>query len=296
MIPQPRFNCRLGETEQNRLLARLENHFDWRADAWRYLWLNGMNLGRLNEKWLERVEQDWPERFEEKPDGIYLFTDNWLAMGDSLQHMAQGWHQLGHLSGWRNEKFDATDNAGNALFALERAAFRPLGLMSQAVHINGLTEHNGEWVFWIGRRSPFKAVDPNKLDNLVGGGIASGESIQEAMLREGGEEAGLDAGLLQNLPCRSRRLSVRPVSRGLHNELLHIFDVVLPPGVVPENQDGEVAEFKRMGVAELAAAMCDGLLMNDAMIATLDAFARYGLLDETHGLAKWLAATQKMKL
>ncbi|MBF0803950.1 MULTISPECIES: NUDIX domain-containing protein [unclassified Neisseria] len=295
MNPPPRFHCRLGQTEQNRLLARLESHFGQRIDTWRYLWLNGMNLGRLNEKWLERVAQDWPERFEEKPGGIYLFADNWLAMGDNLQHMAQGWHRLGHLDGWRNEKFDAADAEGNVLFALERAAFRPLGLMSQAVHINGLTEHGGEWVFWIGRRSPFKAVDPNKLDNLVGGGIASGESIRQAMLREAGEEAGLDADLLGGLACRSRRLSVRPVSRGLHNELLHIFDVVLPPDVVPENQDGEVAEFKRMGVAELTAAMCDGLLMNDAMIATLDAFARYGLLDETHGLAKWLAATQKAR-
>lgn len=295
MTTQPRFSCRLGETEQNRLLARLENHFDWCADSWRYLWLNGVRLGRLNDKWLERVEQDWPGRLEEKPDGIYLFTDSWFSMGDSLQHMAQGWYRLGHLGGWRNEKFDAADDAGNVLFALERAAFRPLGLRSQAVHINGLTEHNGEWVFWIGRRSPFKAVDPNKLDNLVGGGVASGEGIREAMLREGGEEAGLAPELLQNLKRQSLRLSVRPVSRGLHNELLHIFDVVLPPDVVPENQDGEVAEFKRMGVAELAAAMCDGLLMNDAMIATLDAFARYGLLDETHGLAKWLAATSEVE-
>lgn len=293
MTSRPHFNHRLSETEQTRLLERLQNHFDRRADTWRPLWLNGLNLGRLNGQWLERVARDWPERFEEKPEGIFLGTANWLAMGDSLQHMAQGWHRLGHLGGWRNEKFDVADECGNVLFALERAAFRPLGLKSQAVHINGLAEHNGEWMFWIGRRSPFKAVAPNKLDNLVGGGVASGEGIREAMLREGAEEAGIGAQLLQNLPRQSRRLSVRPVSRGLHNELLHIFDVVLLPDMQPENQDGEVAEFKLMGVAELTEAMCGGLLMNDAMLATLDAFARYGLLDETHALFKWLAETRQ---
>ncbi|OSI17175.1 NUDIX hydrolase [Neisseria dumasiana] len=293
MTALPRFTRRLSEAEHNRLLDRLQTHFSPQSGTWHALWLNGLKLGRLNETWLERVRQDWPERSENRADGLYLHSENWLAMGDSLQHMAQGWSRLGFLGGWRNEKFDVEDAAGKPLFALERAAFRPLGLMSHAVHINGLTLHEGEWMFWIGRRSPYKAVDPNKLDNLVGGGIASGESVREAMMREGGEEAGLDISLLHNLACQNQRLSVRPVARGLHNELLHIFDVVLPSEIHPENQDGEVAEFTLMNPTELTAAMCDGLMMNDAMLATLDAFSRYGLLDEGHGLSKWLADTRR---
>lgn len=285
---RPRFTYCLGELEQNRLWECLQSHFDWGSSIWKPLWLNGLKLGSLNEKWLERVRLDWTESITEMPEGIHLHTDGWLAMGDSLQHMAQGWKQFGYLSGWRNEQFDVNDSEGRPLFTLERSAFRPLGLLSRAVHINGLTEYEGEWVFWIGRRSPYKAVDPNKLDNLVGGGIASGESIREAMLREGMEEAGLDEALLQNLSGQSRRRSCRPVSRGLHNEELFIFDIVLPPDVLPENQDGEVAEFRRMRIPELTEAMCSGLLMNDAFLATLDAFNRYGLLDRQHPLAVWL--------
>ncbi|UOO82189.1 DUF4743 domain-containing protein [Uruburuella testudinis] len=291
MNGQIRFGLRLSETEHARLWARVQNHFAWNEREWQPLWLNGERLGLVSEKWRQLIRQDWQGGLDVRESGLALSADNWLAMADNLQNMAQGWNRLGVLEGWRNEKFDVADDSGRPLFALERAAFRPLGLLSNAIHINGLTCRNGEWRFWIGRRSPFKAVDPNKLDNLVGGGVSSGERIEEAMLREGAEEAGLLPPLLQGLDCRSCRLSMRRVSRGLHRERLHIFDVVLPPDVLPENQDGEVAEFMLMDCHELAAAMADGRLMNDALLATLDLFLRGGLLDEAHPLAQWLSTS-----
>ena len=202
--------------------------------------------------------------------------------------MAQQWHRLGLLSGWRNEPFDVRNRTGQTLFALERAAFRPLGLASRAVHINGLVHTAGGWRFWIARRSPFKAVDPNKLDNLVGGGIASGESVRTAMLREGFEEAGLSEAVLTPLQAQSVQHSLRAVSRGLHREWLHIFDAVLPEDVLPQNQDGEVAEFMQLTLAEVVAAMLDKRFMNDALLATLDMFERLNLLDADLPLAQWL--------
>ncbi len=77
----------------------------------------------------------------------------------------------------------------------------------------------------------------------MGGGISSGECVQTAMLREGEEEAGLARRSCNTPAPAAAALSLRPVSRGLHREELHIFDVVLPEGVQPQNQDGEVAEF-----------------------------------------------------
>ncbi|QEY25182.1 NUDIX hydrolase [Neisseria zalophi] len=285
----PYFTHCLNANQQNRLQSLLTDYFD--SDSWQILWLNGLKLGRLNRQWRARIIEDWPAPIEIKPQGIHLHTANWHEMGEALQTMAQNWHRQGYLRGWRDEKFDVHNANGEPLFELERSAFRPLGLLSHAVHINGLTQHNGEWVFWIGRRAAHKAVDPNKLDNIVGGGIASGESIQEAMLREAEEEAGLSRNLLESLCCQSVRHSRRPVSRGLHNEFLHIFDAILPPDTRPENQDGEVAGFTKMTVPELTDAMCSGLLMNDAMLVTLDAFARYGLLDKNHKLFQRLAET-----
>ncbi|MCP1659994.1 NUDIX hydrolase [Neisseria perflava] len=267
-------------------------HYGLHGD-WQTLRLNGLPLGRVNLHWSARIKQDWQGILHESSDGLDLAADSWLALGDGLQHMAFEWKCLGLLHGWRDERFDVCDERGQVLFALERAAFRPLGLLSHAVHLNGLTCIDGEWRFWIGRRSAHKAVDPNKLDNLVGGGIASGEDVTTAMLRESEEEAGLLPQHLSALSLRNRVHSLRPVKRGLHNEILYIFDVVLPSEIQPENQDGEVAGFELLDIPRLTQAMLQGEMMDDAQLVTLDAFLRYGLLYQEHPLSLWLTDLQR---
>ena len=60
---------------------------------------------------------------------------------------------------------------------------------------------------WIARRSPTKAIDPDLLDNLVGGGIAAGQSVPTTVVKEAWEEAGI--------PADARRAS-RSRRRGAH--------------------------------------------------------------------------------
>ncbi|STZ77302.1 NUDIX hydrolase [Bergeriella denitrificans] len=259
------------------------------SGGWQTLWLRGCPLGRINPQWAERIAKDWHGSASASSDGLFLEADSWLALGDGLQHMASEWKRLGLLHGWRDERFDVCGEDGQVLFALERAAFRPFGLMSHAVHLNGLACIDGQWRFWIGRRSPHKAVDPDKLDNLVGGGISSGEAVEAAILRESEEEAGLSPQQLAGMRPSNRIHSLRPVARGLHNEILHIFDVVLAPDVRPENLDGEVAGFECLTPPQLVEAMLGGQMMADAQLVTLDAFRRYGLLAPQHPLTRYLA-------
>ncbi|MCF7520640.1 DUF4743 domain-containing protein [Neisseria sp. ZJ106] len=291
MNTRPNFPQPLDIADHDALWQWIQRHY--RAEGeWRTLWLNGLPLGRLNLQWHEQIVKDWQGGLEIRADGLALNADNWLAMGDSLQYMAAKWSRSGLLKGWRNECFDVFDTEGKPLFVLERAAFRPLGLQSHAVHVNGLACADEQWQFWIGRRSPYKAVAPDKLDNLVGGGITAGESALEALVRESQEEAGLPSDLFCHAETVSRLHSVRSVPRGLHDEILHVFDVVLPPGFEPENQDGEVASFSLFTVADLTAAMHKDLLMDDSLLVTLDAFRRFGLLLPDHPLTQWLRSRQ----
>lgn len=283
-------------TVQTQLLQQMTSVFHVPSADYTPLFFRGRPLGSVASKWKTHLLNDASEWVIETADHLILKDEAPLTeIANGLQNVAMDWYFTGLLSGWRNEFFLVKDpETQEDLFPLERAAFRPLGLLSQAVHINGLTLIDDIPHFWIGTRSPFKAVDPNKLDNLVGGGISAGESIQEAMMREGWEEAGLRSEDIQHLAQQSRCLSLRPVSRGLHREYLHIFDCWLPENTLPKNQDGEVAEFNLMSPDEVALAIINKRFMNDATLATLDCLKRLGYLSPEHPLSDWLTTCQTL--
>jgi len=146
------------------------------------------------------------------------------------------------LRGWRGELLDVMGE-GRVLGQMERSAFRPLGLLTQAVRLNAWTEQ-GE--LWIARRAAHKTTDPGKWDTLAGGLVATGEAPQQALLREAHEEAGLIA---QNLvPRRPLRLAARlhkrlPQGEGYLVENTWVSDCLLADGVQPHNLDGEADAF-----------------------------------------------------
>ncbi len=275
---------------QTQLLQQVSSVFNVPQADYTPLLFRHRPLGSVAAKWKAHLLNDAAEWVADAGTHLILKDEAPLEdIANGLQNVAMDWYFTGLLSGWRNEFFLVQDPHSNEpLFPLERSAFRPLGFLSQAVHINGLTLVDQAPQFWIGTRSPFKAVDPNKLDNLVGGGVSAGETIPEAMRREGWEEAGLSETDLGALIQKSRCLSLRAVSRGLHREYLHIFDCWLPASITPQNQDGEVAEFNLMTPAEVAAAIINQRFMNDATLATLDCLLRLGYISPDHPLAAWL--------
>ena len=132
---------------------------------------------------------------------------------------------------------------------------------------------------WIARRSYTKPTDPGRLDNMIGCGVALGQTPREAVVREGWEEAGLEpaqmaglvAGGLVDLEC--------DIPEGRQHERLHVFDLQLPAGFAPRNIDGEVPEHRLMPVAEALARAAAGELTTDATLATLDFAVRHGLVE-----------------
>ncbi len=283
----------LSPAQHQGLLTLLQQNF--RVDPAEFVPLHilGMPLGRISRKWQKQLHEQASDCFAVYPDHIALTATDGQEAAQMLHETAWSWHQAGLFDGWRNEAFDLYAPDGSVLLALERSAFRPFGLTSHAIHINGMLRQSQTLYFWIGIRSPFKSVDPDKLDNLVGGGIASGETIDRAAVREGAEEAGLPAAFLHGHTAVDCCLSQRSVARGLHREYLHIFDLWLPEDFQPQNQDGEVASFTLMSAHELVEAALVGRFMNDAMLATLNALWRHGYVRPDHPLAQWLHQCQQ---
>jgi len=197
-----------------------------------------------------------------------------LAMADIARALAG----RGLLSPWRDETYDirAAEGAPTA-FVLERAAVRFFGFTARAIHVNGLTRDGDGPQMWIARRSPTKAIDPGMLDNMVGGGLASGSSIERTLVKEAWEEAGIPAELAGRAQPAGTVRICREVPEGLHVEIIYVHDLELPGEFAPRNQDGEVAEFRRARIEDVIAELRgDAPYTVDAGMVALDCLARRG--------------------
>lgn len=186
----------------------------------------------------------------------------------------------GLVRAWRDEPYPVFGAGGRELCRIERAASRFWGTLTLGAHANGwVAGADGRPVaLWIAQRSFTKATDPGLHDNLVGGGVPAGQSPWETLQREGWEEAGLPAALLATaVPGRVLALA-REIPEGWQHEHLHVFDLCLPAGVEPANQDGEVHAFACLPVDEAVALARGGTMTVDASLATLDFVLRHRLL------------------
>jgi hypothetical protein len=181
---------------------------------------------------------------------------------------------------WRNETFDVAPRWGApVVFRLDRGAVPFFGTRAYGVHLNGYVWDSGTLYLWVGRRSPDKRVAPDKLDNLVAGGIGNGHGLEETLLKEGEEEASLPTSLT------GRAVPAGAVSYRMENELgirddvLFVFDLEMPADFVPQNQDGEIVHFELMP----ASAVLDRVRTSDDFkfnvnLVILDFALRHGLL------------------
>jgi 8-oxo-dGTP pyrophosphatase MutT (NUDIX family) len=232
---------------------------------WPLGWIHPMRVPVLQACWPEL--QLAPGRAVWEADGLDL-----AQRSARLAAVAASLRSQGAITGWRDEAFaceqpvpDPCTARGDTLFELERSAFRFFGLMSRAVHINGFLP-GGRLL--CGRRALDKATDPGRLDNLAAGGVPVGEPWQDCARRELWEEAGVPLSLSQGLTPRGQLRSTRMTPEGLHDEVLHVFSLVLPPGFVAVNRDGEVSEFLSLDLETLAQRLRQDEFSVDAAAVT----------------------------
>ena len=197
--------------------------------------LAGRRIGWLRPELAARLST-WPTVFAATPERVTLLKPD--ALIPVLEVLAED----GFIPGWRNERYRIED-----LFDIERAAARPFGLTTQAVHVNGTV---GERM-WLARRSATKPIDPGMLDNLVGGGVTAGLSPEQVLVKEAWEEAGIPAELARTATAGGTVSVLREVPEGVQSETITIYDLELPADFSPQNQDGEVSEFKLLTFAEV---------------------------------------------
>ncbi len=189
--------------------------------------------------------------------------------------------EAGLIKAWRGETYPVLALQGETLLAtFERAAARFWGTRTFGAHCNGYVADAGgrPTHLWIARRALNKAVDPGQLDNLIGGGLSWGQSPAQTVVREGWEEAGLQPAQMQALVAGRRFNVMRDVPEGLQQEQVSVYDLRLPVGLQPQNQDGELHSLALLPLAQALQHAAAGNMTVDASLVTLDFALRYRLL------------------
>jgi 8-oxo-dGTP pyrophosphatase MutT (NUDIX family) len=212
----------------------------------------GRQVGWLNPELAARLRA-WPAVFTSSPDKVALLDPQ------KLRSVVEELAKDGFIPGWRDERYRIDD-----LFEIERAAARPFGLTTRAVHVNGIS---ADGKMWLARRATTKAIDPGLLDNLVGGGVASGLTPEQTLVKEAWEEAGIPAGLARSARRGGSVKVLREVPEGVQSEVIDVYNLALPPAFAPQNQDGEVAQFSLLSFDEVRAC---GEMTHEAKLVALD--------------------------
>jgi hypothetical protein len=181
---------------------------------------------------------------------------------------------------WRNETFDVAPRWGAPpIFRLDRGAVPFFGTRAYGVHLNGYRRNGDDLCLWVGRRSPDKKVAPDKLDNLVAGGVGNGHGLDETLLKEGDEEASIPTSITKHaLPVGA--VSYRMETElGIRDDVLFVYDLEMPADFLPQNRDGEIVHFDLVP----ASLVIDRVRTSDDFkfnvnLVILDFALRHGLL------------------
>lgn len=211
-------------------------------------------------------------------DGGLLLCREGLAyavhgpLSDGLARLAQALRAAGLAHVWRDEQLAVCDGHGLRLASVERGVVRVLGIATRAVHLVGFDARGH---VWLQQRAFDKANDPGKWDTLMGGMVGASDTLDAALERETWEEAGLRLEQLQDLEAGGWLHQRRPANDGTRYGYL-VEDTfwsrcVLPDGVVPSNQDGEVERFDCLAPAEVAARLQQDAFTDEAAMILVQA-------------------------
>lgn len=190
------------------------------------------------------------------------------------------------LDKWRGELYAVYGRGKELLFNVERSASPLFGVVTYGVHLTAYARKDGQLKIWTPRRARTKQTYGGMLDNAVAGGIASGESPFESLVRECAEEASLSEELVRSKAQACGTVTywyIRDERAGGETKLMqpecqYVYDLELPDDVVPKPGDDEVEEFYLWSVEEVKEAMRKGEFKPNCALVVLDFFIRHGIL------------------
>lgn len=227
------------------LLERIRTCHQWDPGAYRPFLIDGTSYGYIPHALATRLS-DFPAVFGVESAQVTLSSElaDFEYRSQAVAEVVQQLTESGDLPAWRGEDFPLARRWGDApVMTIDRCAAAPFGIRSFGVHVNGITEREGERLMWIGRRAMNKPSAPGKLDHIVAGGQPHGLSIKENLIKECAEEADIPRPLAERAKPTSAVSYLCEWTDGLRDDVAFCYDLELPADFTPRNTDGEVDDF-----------------------------------------------------
>ncbi|MDJ0807454.1 MAG: DUF4743 domain-containing protein [Gammaproteobacteria bacterium] len=231
----------------------------WNPDNFRDFRVDGQRVGRLKQPVCEALAQ-WPEYFESDKAAVHLSPalHGFAARTEALAKVTGHLVEQGVISHRHGEAYPVTSSCREQAYAtIDRTAAPYFGLRAYGQHMNGFVRTAEGLKLWIARRTADRRNFPDKLDNMVAGGLPQDLSLQENLLKECMEEASIPAELARQAKPVGALTYCKETQVGLKPDTLYCYDLELPADFVPLNTDGEVAEFQLLAVEEVAGIVRD---------------------------------------
>ncbi|KAI0009935.1 NUDIX hydrolase domain-like protein [Xylariaceae sp. FL0662B] len=191
------------------------------------------------------------------------------------------------LDGQHSEPFAIVGYAKQPVH-IERFASALFGITARGAALVAYTvTAEGSMRLWIPRRAEHLYTGAGMLDITVAGGVRAGATPFDTVVQEAHEEASFPGNFTRGR-VRSRGVLTYisttggpgfPGEKGLVVPLMiFVYDMEVPPDIVPKPHDGEVKDFRCLSVEEVQRALLNGEFKDDAAAVMIDFLIRHGVV------------------
>jgi len=225
----------------------------------RPFWIGTDRVGWVRHALAEHLTQ-FGDVFTVSPDRVSLVAglDDFDSRSAAIAGVLDALVADGTIPRLRHEPYPVVTAWGAPpLLKLDRAAVSYFGVRSFGLHINGFVRRPDGLHLWVGKRATDRRIAPGKLDNLVAGGQPHGLTLDENLVKESEEEAGLSAEVARRSVPVGVVTYLMENENGLKPDTLFLYDLEVAEDFVPRNTDGEVEHFMLWPLDRVAECVRD---------------------------------------
>ena len=268
--------------------------FKWNDSFYKLLTHDGQSvLGYITPfiaKFLESSTSSFEVNNEKKTikisgeyDTFEKRNEMFAEVGNKLRYLPEFDELLN--KGWRDELYTVYYPSTVPYILIERAFSVLLGVVTYGVHINGYVapedSSNGKLKMWIPRRSLTKPTYPGMLDNTVAGGLGYPYGLEETVIKECYEEAGLEEEFVRSHIKSTGVVSYMYLTKDgrVQPEVEYIYDIKFDNEEnIIKPQDGEAEDFQLLDVDEILDKLHEKKFKPNCGLVIVDFLIRHGFI------------------